>query len=70
MEGVQIAAFLKERPDGKIKISLRSKTDANVAVVAKKFGGGGHSYAAGAVIPGTLPTVLKVVLKACRAVLK
>ena len=70
MEDVQIAAFLKERPDGKIKISLRSKTDANVAVVAKKFGGGGHSYAAGAVIPGTLPTVLKVVLKACRAVLK
>jgi hypothetical protein len=41
MEDVQIAAFLKERPDGKIKISLRSKTDANVAVVAKKFGGGG-----------------------------
>jgi len=70
MEGVQIAVFLKERPDGQIKISLRSKTDANVALVAKSFGGGGHSYAAGAVIPGTMASVLKAVLKSCRAVLK
>lgn len=39
MEGVQIAVFLKEKPDGQIKLSLRSKTDANVALVAKKLGG-------------------------------
>jgi phosphoesterase RecJ-like protein len=70
MEGVQIAVFLKEKPDGQIKLSLRSKTDANVALVAKKFGGGGHSYAAGAVLAGPLPAALKAVLKACRAVLK
>ncbi len=70
MEGVQIAVFLKEKPDGQIKLSLRSKTDANVALVAKRFGGGGHSYAAGAVLPGPLPAALKAVLKACRAVLK
>ena len=70
MKGVQIAVFLKERPDGLVKLSLRSKSDANVALVAKKFGGGGHSYAAGAVLPGSLPSALQAVLKACRAALK
>ncbi len=70
MEGVQIAIFLKERADGQVKLSLRSKTDANVALVAKKFGGGGHSYAAGAILPGPLSSVLKAVVKACRVVLK
>ncbi len=70
IDGVQIAIFLKERPDGQTKISLRSKTDANVALVAKKFGGGGHSYAAGAIYSGNRSSALKAVLKACRVVLK
>jgi bifunctional oligoribonuclease and PAP phosphatase NrnA len=63
---VEIAAFLKEMPDGRVKISLRSKTRANVAEIAALFGGGGHAYAAGAVMPGPLEDALARVLYACQ----
>jgi len=45
--GVEVAAFLKERPDGMIKVSMRSKGRLNVAEFAAEFGGGGHERAAG-----------------------
>lgn len=46
MRGVEIAAFLKEDGD-LVRVSMRSKTTANVAEIAKRFGGGGHVKAAG-----------------------
>jgi bifunctional oligoribonuclease and PAP phosphatase NrnA len=67
---VKIAAFLKEMPDGRVKISLRSKSGLNVAEVAKQFGGGGHAYASGAVMPGPLDQAQKRVLAACQSALK
>lgn len=42
-----VAAVLKEQPDGGFKVSLRSKGGTNVAEVAGGFGGGGHALAAG-----------------------
>lgn len=47
ISGVEIAAFLKEQGEGKIKASLRSKRYADVAAIASGFGGGGHIRAAG-----------------------
>lgn len=47
IQGVEIAAFLKEREEKVIKVSMRAKTDGNVAEIAGKFGGGGHIKAAG-----------------------
>ncbi len=45
-EGTEVALFLREEKDGKIKGSLRSKsTDVNK--IASIFGGGGHVKAAG-----------------------
>jgi phosphoesterase RecJ-like protein len=70
LDKVQIAVFLKERPDRKIKLSLRGRNGANVATIAKRFGGGGHIYAAGATLPGPLSKALKVVLQACRTAVK
>jgi len=70
LDTVKIAVFLKERPDGQIKLSLRSKNDLNVAEVAKLFKGGGHAYASGAVLPGPLDKALQAVLKACQNALK
>ena len=46
ISGVQIAVIVKETDKGTFKASLRS-LGANVAEVAKKFGGGGHIRAAG-----------------------
>jgi phosphoesterase RecJ-like protein len=70
LDTVKIAIFLKERTDGRIKLSLRSKNGINVANVAKLFGGGGHAYAAGAVLSGPMDKVLKTVLTACQSALK
>jgi phosphoesterase RecJ-like protein len=68
---VKISAFLKERVDGRIKLSLRSGTEkVNAANIAKYFQGGGHAYAAGAVLAGPLKTALENVLKVCKKFLK
>ncbi|HEX9343986.1 MAG TPA: DHH family phosphoesterase [Actinomycetota bacterium] len=42
-----VAAVLKEQPDGAFKVSLRSKGGANVGRLAAAEGGGGHALAAG-----------------------
>ena len=49
--GVEIAVFLKEVRPGEFKVSLRS-TGADVSLIAKKFGGGGHIRAAGCTVSG------------------
>lgn len=46
IEGVEIAALLKQREEG-IKVSLRAKSWGGVDQIAAKFGGGGHKKAAG-----------------------
>ena len=46
--GVRCGVLIAERPNGDIKISLRSKGDFTVNRIAESFGGGGHIYAAGA----------------------
>jgi bifunctional oligoribonuclease and PAP phosphatase NrnA len=42
-----VAAVLKEQPDGSYKVSLRSKGATDVGAIATHFGGGGHAFAAG-----------------------
>ncbi|MCE9612113.1 MAG: bifunctional oligoribonuclease/PAP phosphatase NrnA [Chthoniobacter sp.] len=65
IEGVVVAAFFEEMGDGKIRISLRSKTPKiDVSKVCGQFGGGGHKLAAGARIAGTLADVQEKVLQA------
>jgi bifunctional oligoribonuclease and PAP phosphatase NrnA len=44
---VQIAALLREVHPGKVRCSIRSRADWDVATVARFFGGGGHRNAAG-----------------------
>ncbi len=41
--GVEVAAFLRELPDHRVRLSLRSKGQVDVAEAAQHFGGGGHS---------------------------
>ena len=45
--GVEVAAFFKERPEGCIKVSFRSKSRVDVNAIANAFGGGGHLRASG-----------------------
>lgn len=44
---VDVAAVLKQRRDGRFKVSTRSRGGHDLATVAAAFGGGGHRLAAG-----------------------
>ncbi len=46
-ERVKVSVFFKERPDGLLRCSLRSKGGVDVSEIATAFGGGGHKTAAG-----------------------
>ncbi|MGN0182545.1 MAG: bifunctional oligoribonuclease/PAP phosphatase NrnA [Candidatus Ornithomonoglobus sp.] len=69
IRGTEIAVALKQY-DGKIRGSLRSNNDADVAEVAQVFGGGGHTKAAGCTIDADdLENAEKLVVEACGRVL-
>jgi phosphoesterase RecJ-like protein len=55
IQGVEVALFFRQEPDGRFRVSLRSKGSVNVAAVAAAFGGGGHECASGCGIDGPLP---------------
>jgi phosphoesterase RecJ-like protein len=63
----QVAALLKEQPDGTFRLSLRSRGRVNVMAIAKALGGGGHFRAAGAPLSGPADAALAKVLSAVRA---
>ncbi len=44
---VEISLILKEKSEGEVRCSLRSKGKVNVSKIAQEFGGGGHVTAAG-----------------------
>lgn len=58
VDSVEVAASLMEMKPGQYKISLRSKTYADVNKVAGVFGGGGHVRAAGCMLFGDVEEVL------------
>ncbi len=56
--GVEVAAFFRELPGGRYRVSLRSKGGVNVALIAAQFGGGGHQCAGGCSLGGPLDSAL------------
>jgi bifunctional oligoribonuclease and PAP phosphatase NrnA len=70
IRGVQVAVFFEELPDGKIRVSMRSKDHRyNVCEVAARFGGGGHPLAAGIRMAGPMEQAKPLVLDALRETL-
>ncbi len=63
---VEVAAFLRELPDGRYRVSLRSKGKLNVAAVAERFGGGGHECASGCSLEGPLEVAVGRILAEIR----
>ena len=66
IEGVRMALLFREISQGRVKVSLRSVGDVDVAAFAKAYGGGGHTKAAGLSLVGSLAEVQATVLKAAR----
>jgi bifunctional oligoribonuclease and PAP phosphatase NrnA len=68
--GVEVAVFLRELPTRRVRLSLRSKGEFNVARIAERFGGGGHLHASGCTIDGPLPTAAGNILDHLRECLQ
>ncbi len=66
VEGVDVALLFRETPEGQTKISFRSNGAADVNAIARRFGGGGHVKAAGALVDGPVDSVVPQVLEAVR----
>ena len=62
--GVKVAATLRESPEGDVKLSVRAVPGYDAAALAQKFGGGGHTGAAGAHIRMKLDQVCPMVEQA------
>ncbi|MBQ8295448.1 MAG: bifunctional oligoribonuclease/PAP phosphatase NrnA [Clostridia bacterium] len=58
VSSVEVAASIMEVGKGKYKVSLRSKTYADVNKIAGVYGGGGHVRAAGCMLFGEIEDVL------------
>jgi len=69
LDGVRVAALYRELPDGKIKVSLRSKGDLDVHKLATEFGGGGHRNASGIVVEGRIEQIVETVTRRLAALL-
>ena len=63
---VEVAAFFRELPDGRYRVSLRSKGQPDVARVAENFGGGGHQCASGCAVDGPLAEAVRQILSQLR----
>jgi len=53
--GIEVAILFREE-EGKVKVNFRSKEKINVSEIARRFGGGGHTRAAGAVLTDDVQT--------------
>jgi phosphoesterase RecJ-like protein len=62
VRGVEVAIMFFEKSDGTCRINFRSKGRYTINQLAKEFGGGGHAFAAGAVVHAPLKETLPKVL--------
>ena len=67
--GAKAAFIAIEQATKSVKVSFRSRVGLNVAAIAERFGGGGHKQAAGAILPGPVPSAIAQVLAAIKAAL-
>ena len=65
--GTKLAIFFRDLGHGKVKASFRSSSAFDVNAFARKFGGGGHARASGALIVGSMDDVRERVLADARA---
>ena len=64
VSGVRVVLFFKEK-DGFVEIGMRSKNKSGIDIgaFASAHGGGGHMYAAGAMVKGRLDEVMDLVIR-------
>lgn len=63
IDTVEVGLLFRETPDGRVKVSLRSKRLVDVAKIAGTFGGGGHVRAAGCTLDCDLDAAMDLVVE-------
>ena len=66
---VEAAVFMRELPESRIRVSLRSKGRINVAAIAERLDGGGHENASGCTLAGPLDRARTQILGELRTAL-
>lgn len=69
IDTVEVGTLFRERDDGKIKVSFRSKRWIDVTEVAQLFGGGGHARAAGCELDLPMEKAMSTVYEAVQQAL-
>lgn len=62
IKGSQFGVVMIEEKPGKLCVSFRAKAGLDISILAKKLGGGGHLYRAGATVYGEFTKSVKEVL--------
>lgn len=70
IEGVEAGITLREKEDGSYKISVRTVKKLNASQICARFGGGGHSCAAGCRLTDNLETAKSEIVGAVRDALE
>ena len=69
ISGTRMAMFFRDLGHGKVKMSFRSTGSVDVQQFARRYGGGGHAKASGAMLTGNLAAVQDQVVADARAYL-
>lgn len=64
IEGVWVGVTLREKQDGRFKVSVRTDGEVSAAEICKQLGGGGHAGAAGCQLDGPLDLAISRLLTA------
>lgn len=66
IQGAHVGLLFRQATTGEVKVSFRSNGPVNVNELARRFGGGGHVKASGAMVPGPMSQAVEVVVQATR----
>jgi len=66
LENTRVGLLFRRAATGDVKVSLRSNGEVDVNLLARRFDGGGHVKASGAMIPGPMDHAIEAMLAATR----
>lgn len=70
IEGVMAGITLREKNNGKFKVSVRTTDELDASAICANFGGGGHKAAAGCMITCTLNEAIEQIIEVVRQALE